>query len=573
MNNYFLPFDIKEEDGPNQVIEFGGGAMPIFHPNVDVRDCPGVDIVGDLDEPLNIPSESYKFAFSKFAVEHISYRKTNQFLLEVFRILKPGGKFVFIIPNTLAQIYWVSERVEQGIYDEHNSCILYGGADYDDNFHKSFFSPGSIIATLQELNFENILVLPFGEELWTDMIVECTKPETKLEEEKMANNDKQVEIKLTRKEMFDKHYFNGGQKVGGYAHEGFRDFTVHHLTFNKLMSLKPESVLEVGCGRGYLVKRFQDNGILADGLEISHHCWMTRACDNVVEWDVCEFPWPIPDKSYDLCYSVATLEHIPEEFVPGVLKEMERVSKRGIHGIDFGGNDDGFDKTHCTLRSREWWLERMPQGQQAIDKEDLERCEGLLHDQIPAGDGKLKINLGCYLTQFHYGWTNIDGLDLREWSKHNLYKFYQADLRHGLPFLQDNSVDLAYSSHCLEHMTYGEGEALIKECFRVMKPGATFRIMLPDAELLTKYYKDANLDHFNEINDPSAEAASQAAKFCKLLFEGHFAAYDWETLKTVGEKLGFQVERRKFRDGHEQILTETIDMQPELSIYVEFIKP
>src|SRR5258706_6437358 len=45
---------------------------------------------------------------------------------------------------------------------------------------------------------------------------------------------------------FDRDYFNGGAKVGGYAHEGYWDYPVHWTPFRKVMELKPESVLEIG---------------------------------------------------------------------------------------------------------------------------------------------------------------------------------------------------------------------------------------------------------------------------------------------------------------------------------------
>jgi hypothetical protein len=79
------------------------------------------------------------------------------------------------------------------------------------------------------------------------------------------------------------------------------------------MDLNPKSVLEVGAARGYLVKRFEAAGIPAKGLEISKHCHLTRVTDSVVEWDICQTPWPFKDGEFDLCYSVAVMEHIPEE--------------------------------------------------------------------------------------------------------------------------------------------------------------------------------------------------------------------------------------------------------------------
>ena len=40
----------------------------------------------------------------------------------------------------------------------------------------------------------------------------------------------------------------------------------------------------------------------------------------------------------------------------------------------------------------------------------------------------------------------------------------------GIP-APSQSVEMVYHSHLLEHMDQEEGEDLIKECFRVLKPG------------------------------------------------------------------------------------------------------
>ena len=82
---------------------------------------------------------------------------------------------------------------------------------------------------------------------------------------------------------------------------------------------------------------------------------MTRACEGIVNHDLCQVPWPFKDQEFDLCFSVAVMEHIPEEFLPGVIKEIKRVSKRSLHGVDFGEQDTGFDRTHVCLKPKGWW--------------------------------------------------------------------------------------------------------------------------------------------------------------------------------------------------------------------------
>jgi predicted SAM-dependent methyltransferase len=105
-----------------------------------------------------------------------------------------------------------------------------------------------------------------------------------------------------------------------------------------------------------------------------------------------------------------------------------------------------------------------------------------------------------------------------------------------------------------------------------MKKGAVLRIAVPDADKLIKYYQANQLNIFDEINDGCARNEFESGKLWSLLFEGHKIAYDFNGLKTLGEKAGFVVENKTFCNGNEQIVKETIDMLPEISLFVEMTK-
>jgi predicted SAM-dependent methyltransferase len=531
------------------VIELGGGDKPYFRPNLDVREGTTVDIVADFNKRLPVDDSSYDGVFSCYCIEHISWRNVRQFLNEVLRILKHNGKAVFITANTKRQMEWVLAQEE---WNDDSSSIIFGDQNYDENTHRNSLCPEYAIKLLTEAGFIDITVLPHGE-LGTDMIIEASKPESK-----------------TRAELFDKDYFNGGKKVGGYAFEGYWDYPVHWVTYDKVLQHNPKSILEIGAARGYMVKRFNDAGIRAKGIEISHHCQLTRVTNDVIEWDVCETPWPFHDKEFDLAFSTAVFEHIPEEHLPKIFAELERVTHRGLHGIDFGENDNGFDKTHCTLKDKNWWIEKMPATQSVVDKEDLEKGNVALH--LPAGDGKVKVNFGSFINMFHNGWINTDIIDLSQFASLHKYKFIQLDVRQPLMF-QENCVDCVYASHMLEHLTQDEGFFFLRECRRVMKSGAIMRIAVPDANKLIQYYQANELSMFDQINDGCASSNFESAKLWSLLFEGHRIAYDWAGLKALGEKAGFVVERKSFNQGDDQITKETIDMLPEISLFVEMKKP
>lgn len=91
-------------------IDLGGGGNP--QPgfiNVDIRDLPGVDIVQDLQKfPWKIPSECASLVMASHLVEHINPADGIflKFMDEVWRLLKPDGKFMIATPYAGSPGYW-----------------------------------------------------------------------------------------------------------------------------------------------------------------------------------------------------------------------------------------------------------------------------------------------------------------------------------------------------------------------------------------------------------------------------------------------------------------------------------
>lgn len=104
----------------------------------------------------------------------------------------------------------------------------------------------------------------------------------------------------------------------------------------------------------------------------------------------------------------------------------------------------------------------------------------ITHTEI---SGKPLLNLGCG-RRYHPAWTN---LDLEAAAPEVL----AHDLTQGLPF-GDNTFDAVYHSHVLEHFSPEQGQALIAECVRVLRPGGVLRIVVPDLEQIAQLYLEAH---------------------------------------------------------------------------------
>ncbi|MEM6318754.1 MAG: methyltransferase domain-containing protein [Bacteroidota bacterium] len=129
------------------------------------------------------------------------------------------------------------------------------------------------------------------------------------------------------------------------------------------------------------------------------------------------------------------------------------------------------------------------------------------------------LNLGCG-HHFHDDWTNVDFLSTGpNVIQHNLLK--------GIPF-EDNTFEVVYHSHVLEHFSRVDAVDFIKECYRVLQPNGILRIAIPDLEQITDNYKRL----FNEGLD-NLESDKIAADYEWMMLE----MYD----QTVRNQSGGQI--------------------------------
>jgi ubiquinone/menaquinone biosynthesis C-methylase UbiE len=100
----------------------------------------------------------------------------------------------------------------------------------------------------------------------------------------------------------------------------------HLATLQRLLAPSPGMrLLEVGCGRGHLLRRVQDQGIDAIGIDVNPEAAAAAVTRNVLSMSATDLEFP--DGSFDQVYSMHAIEHIPD--AGAALGEMSRVVRPG----------------------------------------------------------------------------------------------------------------------------------------------------------------------------------------------------------------------------------------------------
>ena len=109
------------------------------------------------------------------------------------------------------------------------------------------------------------------------------------------------------------HYFNK-------TYDSKARFISYWHQIHEIILLKPENVLEIGIGNGFVSSYLRNRSVVITTLDID------KRLNPDVAGSVLQLPFP--DESFDVvaCYEV--LEHLPYEDFPNALSEIHRVSSQ-----------------------------------------------------------------------------------------------------------------------------------------------------------------------------------------------------------------------------------------------------
>ena len=138
------------------------------------------------------------------------------------------------------------------------------------------------------------------------------------------------------------------------------------------------------------------------------------------------------------------------------------------------------------------------------------------------------------------GWLNTDVLPTNR-------RVAYLDATRRFPF-NDDIFDYVYSEHMIEHIEHQSAVFMLRECFRVLKPGGKIRISTPDLKVYTSLQSKEKTASQNFYVDWVTERFMPDVDYCKEVFLinnafrawGHQFLYDRETLKVTMTRIGFE---------------------------------
>ena len=148
---------------------------------------------------------------------------------------------------------------------------------------------------------------------------------------------------------------------------------------------------------------------------------------------------------------------------------------------------------------------------------------------------KLQIGFGGNPIQ---GWFNTGISFVECW--HGNY------LDAGKPFLfPDSSLNYIFSEHLFEHLTYQQGLNMLKESYRILKPGGVIRIATPDLRFLLGLYQEPEKPLHKDYMKYSVKDLGMPPTPVYVISRfhtswGHQVIYDKETLAGLLEQVGFK---------------------------------
>ncbi len=191
-------------------------------------------------------------------------------------------------------------------------------------------------------------------------------PQRSSEERKLILEELEDSVLVT--ESYKKYgydYFDNktyGVGYGGYHYDGRYKLAVEKMINH--YDLRPgDSVLEIGCAKGFLLFEFFQYGLEVYGVEISEYAIEHAhpvVKDSIRNMDARRLEFE--DNSFSLVYAKEVLPHLPEQHLNIVISACNRVSKGNVFFEIQCANSEiskelfaKWDSNHQVIQDMVWW--------------------------------------------------------------------------------------------------------------------------------------------------------------------------------------------------------------------------
>jgi len=190
--------------------------------------------------------------------------------------------------------------------------------------------------------------------------------------------------------------------------------------------------------------------------------------------------------------------------------------------------------------------------------------------KFPIGIDPYLIDIGVG-SNYKKGWVDVDFFRNRfrkPWEKRlsRSKPNVETDFRFALN-CANNTADGIYSGHTIEHLYPNHAYDLLKEMYRILKPGCWIRIVVPNLKRAVDFYNGEV-----EILDYKYKAEAIAHLTQNW---GHHSVWDSEILSKVIESIGFiSIKEVEFgTEGKDARLIVEEDDRKQESLVIEAYKP